>query len=95
MLMWKRKWCNIHSTGMYTVYFQMYHLLRLIVFDNRVVRSIFGPKRDEANRVVEKITYSSPNMIWVIKLRILRWAGHVAQVGERRGAYQVLVVKYD
>ena len=37
--------------------------------------------------------YSSPNIVWVIKLRIMRWAGHVACMGEERGVYRVLVWK--
>ena len=39
--------------------------------------------------------YSSPNIIWVIKSRIMRWAGHVACMEERRGAYRVLVGKHE
>jgi hypothetical protein len=71
---------------------------RLRVFENRVVRRIFGPKRDEATgdwRTLhnEELNYlcSSPNMIWVIKSRRLKWAGHVARIGEKRGAYRILV----
>jgi len=37
--------------------------------------------------------YSSPNIVWVIKSRRMRWAGHVARMGERRGVYRVLMVK--
>jgi hypothetical protein len=68
------------------------------VFENRVLRGIFGPKRDgvtgEWRRLHnEKLNdlYSSPNIIWVIKLRRMRWAGHVARMGEGRGAYRILV----
>jgi len=39
--------------------------------------------------------YSSPNIVWVIKWRRMRWAGHVARMGERRGVYRVLVGKYE
>jgi hypothetical protein len=39
------------------------------------------------------VLYSSPNIIWAIKSRRLRWAGHVARMGERRGAYRALVGK--
>jgi hypothetical protein len=63
---------------------------RLRVFENKVLRRIFGPKR---NDVTEKwrilhhkelyALYSSPNIIRVIKSRRLRWAGHVAHKGER------------
>jgi len=73
---------------------------RLRVFENRVLRRIFGPKRDEVMREWRKLhneelndLYCSPNVVRVIKLRIMRWAGHVARVGERRGVYRVLVGK--
>ena len=73
---------------------------RLRVFENRVLRKIFGPKRDEVTREWRKLhneelndLYSSPNIVRVIKLRIMIWAGHVARVGERRGVYRVLVGK--
>jgi hypothetical protein len=70
------------------------------VFVNRVLRRIFGPKRDDVTREWRKILneeltdlYSSPNIVRVIKSRRMRWAGHVACMGERRGAYRVLVGK--
>jgi hypothetical protein len=70
----------------------------LRVFENRVLRSIFGPKRDEATGEWRRLhneelndLYSSPNIIWVIKSRRMRWAGHVVRMGERRGAYRILV----
>jgi hypothetical protein len=70
---------------------------RLRVFENRVLRKIFGPKREE-NALWRKLLnyelhnlYSSPNMVRVIKSRRLRWAGHVACMGEGRGVYRVLV----
>jgi hypothetical protein len=73
---------------------------RLRVFENKVLRRIFGPKRDEVTgewrRLRNKVRYalySSPNIIRVIKSRILRWAGHVARMGERGGAYRALVGK--
>jgi hypothetical protein len=68
------------------------------VFENRVLRRIFGPKRDkvtrEWRRLRNKELYDlySPNIICVIKSRRMRWAGHVAHMGDRRGAYRVLVV---
>jgi len=72
---------------------------RLRVFENRVLR-IFGPKRDEIKREWKKLhneklndLYSSPNIFRVIKGRNIRWAGHVARIGERRGVYRVLVGK--
>jgi hypothetical protein len=68
------------------------------VFENRVLRGIFGPKRDEVTGEWRRLhneelydLYSSPNIIWVIKSRRMRWAGHVARMGEGRGAYRILV----
>jgi hypothetical protein len=60
------------------------------VFENRVLRRIFGPKRDEAMGEWRRLhneelndLYSSPNIIRVIKSRRMRWAGHVARIGKR------------
>jgi hypothetical protein len=70
---------------------------RLKVFENRVVRMIFGPKREEDGSWIKlhndelHSLYSSPNIVRVIKLRRLKWAGHVARMGEGRGVYRVLV----
>jgi hypothetical protein len=71
---------------------------RLRVFDNRVLRRIFGPKKDEVRGEWRRLhneelhdLYSSPNVIRVIKSRRMRWAGYVARMGDRRGAYRVLV----
>jgi hypothetical protein len=65
-----------------------------------VLRRIFGPKRDEVTGEWRRLhskelytLYSSPNFIWVIKSRRLRWAGHVARMEVRRGAYRALVGK--
>jgi hypothetical protein len=62
---------------------------RLREFENRVLRIIFGPKRDEVTREWRKlhheelnILYSSPDIIWQIKSRRMRWAGHVARMEE-------------
>jgi hypothetical protein len=62
---------------------------RLRLFENRVLRKIFGPKRDEVTGKWRRLhneelndLYSSPNNIRVIKSRKIRWAGHVARVGE-------------
>jgi hypothetical protein len=70
---------------------------RLRVLENRVLRSIFGLKRVKVIREWRKLhneelndLYSSPNILWVIKLR-MRWVGHVAGMEERRGLYRVLV----
>jgi hypothetical protein len=67
------------------------------VFENRVLRRIFGPKRNEATGEWRRLhneelndLYSSPN-IRVIKSRRMRWAGHVAPLGEERVAYRILV----
>jgi len=66
---------------------------RLRVFENRVLRRIFGPKRGKITREWRKVhneeindLYSSPNIVWVIKWRRIRWVGHVARMG-RREAY--------
>jgi len=73
---------------------------RLRVFENRVLRRIFGPKRDEVTGERRKLHNeelnhldSSPNIVLVIRSRIMTWAGHVARMGERRGVYRVLVGK--
>jgi hypothetical protein len=73
---------------------------RLRVFENRVLRRIFGAKRDEVTREWRKlpngelhILYSSPDIIRQIKSRRMRWAGHVACMGEGRNVYRVLVGK--
>jgi hypothetical protein len=75
---------------------------RLRVFENRVLRRIFGPKRDEVTgewrRLYNKelyALYSSPNIIRVIKSRRLRLAGHEARMRERRGAFRVLEGKLE
>ena len=72
----------------------------LRVFENRVLRRIFVPKWDEVTREWRKLhsdelndLYSSPNIVRVIKPRRVRWAGHVAHIGERRGVNRVLVGK--
>jgi hypothetical protein len=71
---------------------------RLRVFENRELRRIIGPKRDEVTGEWRRLhneelndLYSSPNIIRVIRSRSMRWAGHVARIGETRGAYRVLV----
>jgi hypothetical protein len=70
----------------------------LRVFGNRVLRRIFGPKRDEVTGEWRRLRneelndmYSSPNIIQVIKSRRMRRAEHVAHMGKRRGAYRILV----
>jgi hypothetical protein len=73
---------------------------RLRVFGNRVLRRIFGPKRDEVMGEWRKFhneelcdLYSSPSIIRIIKSRRMRWEGHVARMGEKRNAYRLLVGK--
>jgi hypothetical protein len=73
---------------------------RLRVFENRVLRRIFGPKRNEVTGEWRKLhkkelhdLYSSPSIIRIIKSRRMRWAGHVARIGEKRNAYRLLVGK--
>ena len=73
---------------------------RLKVFENRVLRRIFGLKRDEVTGEWRRLhkkelytQYSSSNIIRVIKSRRLRWAEHVALMEESRGAYRDLVGK--
>jgi hypothetical protein len=70
------------------------------MFENRVLRRIFGPKRDEATGEWWKLhneefpdLYSPPSIIRIIKARRMRWAGHVARMGEKRNAYRLLVGK--
>jgi hypothetical protein len=75
---------------------------RLGVFENMVLRIIFGPKRDEVTGEWRKlhneelhIFYSSPNIIRQIKSRRMRWAGHVARMGEESNMYRVLMGKAE
>jgi hypothetical protein len=70
------------------------------VFENRVLRGIFRPKRDEVNGELRKLhsgelhnLYSSPDVVRQIKSRRVKWAGHVARMGEGRNVYRVLVGK--
>jgi hypothetical protein len=72
---------------------------RLRVFEDTVLRRIFGPKSEE-DRSWSKLhndelhsLYSSPNIVRVIKSRRMRWAGHVAHMGEGRDVYRILVVR--
>jgi hypothetical protein len=71
---------------------------KLRVFENRVLRRIFGPKRNGVTGGWRKLhneelhnLYSSPSIIRIIKSRRMRWAGHVAQMGEKRNMYGLLV----
>jgi hypothetical protein len=73
---------------------------RLRVFENRVLRRIFGPKRDEVTGEWRKLhneelrdLCSSPSVIRIIKSRRVRWAVHVARIEEKRNAYRLFVGK--
>jgi hypothetical protein len=75
---------------------------RLRVFENRVLRRVFGPSRDEVTGEWRKLhseelnnLYFLPNIVRVVKLRRMRWAGHVARVGKERAVYRVLVGKSE
>jgi hypothetical protein len=70
------------------------------VFENRLLKGIFGPKRDRVTGGWRKLyneelhnLYSSPSTIRIIKSRKMRWAGHVARMGEKRNVYRLLVGK--
>jgi len=67
------------------------NVIRSGVFENMVLGRIFGPRRDEVTGEWRRLhneelndLYSSPNIVWVIKWRRMRWAGHVARMGEER-----------
>jgi hypothetical protein len=85
--------------GCETWYLTLREEHRLRVFEKKVLRKIFGPKREEdgSRRKLHNdelhSLYSSPNIVRVIKSRRLRWAGHMARMGEGRGIYRVLVGK--
>jgi hypothetical protein len=71
---------------------------KLRVFENKVLRMIFGPKRDEVTGGWKKLhneelrdLYSLPNIIRIIKSKRMRWAAHVARMEEKRNAYRLLM----
>jgi hypothetical protein len=73
---------------------------KLRVFENVLLMRIFGPRREEVTGEWRRLhneelndLYSSPSIVWVIKSRRMRWAGHVACMGEERGVYRVFVGK--
>jgi len=75
-------------------------LRKLRVFENMVLRRIVGPRRDEVTGEWRRLhneelndLYCLPNIVRVIKSRRMKWAGHVARMGEERGVYRVLVRK--
>jgi hypothetical protein len=70
----------------------------LRVFENRVLKRLFGPERDEVTGEWRKLhneelhgLYSSTNIIRMIKSRRVRWAGHVARMGKMINAYKILI----
>jgi hypothetical protein len=69
------------------------------VFENRLLGRIFGPKRDKVSRHLRKLyeelhnLFSSPSIIRMTKTRTMRWAWHVARMGEKRNACRILVGK--
>jgi hypothetical protein len=70
------------------------------MFENRVLRRVFGPKRNEVTGELRKLhneelnnLYSLPNIVRVVKSRRMRWAGHVTRMGEERGVHRMLVGK--
>jgi len=74
----------------------------LRVFENMLLSRIFGPRRDEvtgewrrSHNVELNDLYTSPNIVRVTKSRRMRWAGHVARMGEERGVYRVLMGKQE
>jgi len=75
---------------------------KLRLMENMVLRRIFGPRRDEVKGEWRRLhneelndLYCSPNIVRVIKSRRMKWAGHVACMGEERGVYRVLVGKAE
>jgi hypothetical protein len=88
----------MYGCGTWSLTLRKEHRLR--VFENRVLRRIFGPKRDEVTGEWKKlhneelhILYSSPNIIRKIKSRRMMWVGHVACMGEEKNVCKVLMGK--
>jgi hypothetical protein len=80
----------------------LYTFIQLRAFENKVLRRIFGPKRDEVTGCWRKLhneelhdlySSASTSIIRIIKARRMRWAGNVARIGEKRNAYKLLVGK--
>jgi hypothetical protein len=90
--------CGLYACETWSLTLRKEH--RLSVFKDRVLRKIFVPKRNDVTRGCRKLhneelhsLYSSPDIIRVIKLRRMRWARHVARMGEMRNMYKILVGK--
>jgi hypothetical protein len=90
----------LYECGTWSLTLREEHKLREFV--NRVLRRIFGPKRDEVTGEWRKLhnkqlrdLYSSPSIIGIIKSKRIRWAGHIARMGEKRNAYRLLVGKLE
>jgi hypothetical protein len=84
----------------YTLFYFIDIIICLRVFENRALSRMFGPRRDEVTGEWRKLhsqelhnLYSSPNIIRQMMSRRMRWAGHVARMGEERKLYNVLVGK--
>ena len=94
--------CEYTVFSLFEIYFFCSEAVerRLRVFENRVLRRVFGPKRDEVTGEWIKLhneelsdLYSLPNIVQVVTSRRMRWVGHVAHMGEGRGVHRVLVGK--
>jgi hypothetical protein len=96
VFLFRKKGCVLY--GCETCPLTLREECRLRVFENRVLRRIFGPKRDKVRGELRKLhnkelndLYSSPTIVQVMIKSRMRWAGHVAHMGEGRGMYKVLV----
>jgi hypothetical protein len=97
---YKTRILSIVLYGCETLFLILSEEYRLSVFENSVLRRIFGPMRGEVTRKWRKLhkvelhnLYSSPEIIRQIKSKRIRWAGHVARMGEGRNMYRVLMGK--
>jgi hypothetical protein len=100
MKMYRNIILSVALYGCETWYLTLKEIRRLRLFDNRVLRRLFGSKRNEVTGEWRKLhkeefndLYSSTNIFRVIKSRRMRWAGHVARMWDSSGVYRVLVEK--